>query len=540
MACQKELSFDAGSVGIFSKDGSGNCLPSTVNGIFKVDTVIATNTNYVDVQVNVSIGGSFDIKSDTVNGYSFHKTGNVGAGLNIIRLYASGKPLVAGTDVFTIKYGTSTCTFSITVVGSSAGAAVFTLGGSPGNCSGAVVSGTYTQGAALTAVNTVALQVVVTTPGTYTIGAASVNGMIFTASGVFTATGTQTVILAGTGLPVAAGVFNATASNGTSTCTFSITVVPAGGGGAAVFTLDGMPATCTGATVAGSYVTGTALAAANTVTLNVTVVTAGTYTISTNSANGYSFSKTGTFAATGPQTVTLTGAGTPVAAGTNTFSATGSGNSCTFTVTVTTTPPPPNTDYFPLTANSWWTYNSDYVTAPDSLFKKATIQTSKAGNTYRRFDLGAGPTGVSVGDSTFYRKSGNDYYQYINIDTFSSFFFDVMQNGEILFLKENAPAGTTWTSSVYSGNSGGIPTQLKYSFTITSTTLSITVNGVTYNNVIQVDWKSQENVNGAGYVDQVLYKSYYAQGIGLIKYIQDYQAAAGIEDTEDLRFYQVF
>ena len=76
----------------------------------------------MDVQVNVSNPGTFDIKSDTVNGFSFRKAGSVVFGLNTIRPYAAGKPIAAGTSTFTIKYGSSTCTFDITVLppGSSA------------------------------------------------------------------------------------------------------------------------------------------------------------------------------------------------------------------------------------------------------------------------------------------------------------------------------------------------------------------------------------------------------------------------------------
>ena len=132
-ACQKELSFDNGGVsfGTPKSAATGDCLPSTLYGIYKKDSVLTTD-NYIDVQVSVLIPGTFEIRSDTINGYSFRKVGNVGAGLNTIRLYASGKPLATGTNTFTIKYDSSVCKFNVTVIATAAGGANYTLGSAAG------------------------------------------------------------------------------------------------------------------------------------------------------------------------------------------------------------------------------------------------------------------------------------------------------------------------------------------------------------------------------------------------------------------------
>ncbi len=92
---------------------------------------------------------------------------------------------------------------------------------------------------------------------------------------------------------------------------------------------------CTGAIASGRFVADTALTANNTVTITVDVSLAGPYWIATNTANGISFSSIGTFSGTGPQTVVLTGEGTPVATDTTDFTLTalnGAGGSCTFSV----------------------------------------------------------------------------------------------------------------------------------------------------------------------------------------------------------------
>ena len=139
----------------------------------------------------------------------------------------------------------------------------------------------------------------------------------------------QPIILTGTGTPVAANT--SSYSIGTNGCSFSITAVAPP---PAAYTFTGAPGNCNPITVNGTYSTGNALSTiANTVTVEVNVTTAGAYTITTNTVNGMTFSKTGVFGSTGIQSVSLGGSGTPAAVGTNTFTV-GTGG-CTFPVTVT-------------------------------------------------------------------------------------------------------------------------------------------------------------------------------------------------------------
>ncbi len=103
----------------------------------------------------------------------------------------------------------------------------------------------------------------------------------------------------------------------------------------AVYTI-GTGGSCSGNVVNGMYVSGSALNSSNTVTMHANVTTQGTWSITTNTVNGYSFSGSGTFTGTGTQQVTLNGSGTPAAGQTDTFTATAdnSGGTCTFSVTV--------------------------------------------------------------------------------------------------------------------------------------------------------------------------------------------------------------
>jgi hypothetical protein len=102
------------------------------------------------------------------------------------------------------------------------GVASYTFNGGSNTCTGAVINGTFTQGTPVSSANTVTLNINVDSTGTYSISTPSVDGIIFRTAGIFTATGSQTVILTASGTPAAAGDFNFTA--GTAGCSFSVSV----------------------------------------------------------------------------------------------------------------------------------------------------------------------------------------------------------------------------------------------------------------------------------------------------------------------------
>jgi len=218
--------------------------------------------------------------------------------------------------------------------GSQSGTSAFIIPGAGGACPVATVNGNYVADTAVTAANTVAITVNVTTTGSYLISSGMADGITFSATGQFTTTGAQTIQLTSTGTPTAAGTFTYTPGN--EGCSFSITVLAAGTIVPAVFTLNGAPNAWATATVNGTYAVGTALAAGNTVAIAANVTTAGTYNITTATVNGITFSGSGTLAV-GAQTITLTGSGTPAATGTNSFTA-GTGG-CSFPVTATAAAP---------------------------------------------------------------------------------------------------------------------------------------------------------------------------------------------------------
>lgn len=391
-----------------------------------------------------------------------------------------------------------------------------------GNCLGAVISGNYYKDTALTAGNYVDVTVQVDTVGTYTITSDTVNGYYFKASGTFTSTGTQTVRLVGGGKPLATGSNIFTVSYNGTFCDFTIAVTApsGGGGGSSVFTVN-----CTGATPTGTYVVGTALSStANTITLNVNVTTIGTWSVTTAPAvNGITFSGTGTFTNTGAQTITLAASGTPAAAGPFTFTVTGATGTCTFQVTVTSTAVP---DYFPRTANSNWSYQFDGDPNDSLLIYVITPTKTINGNTYNLFFYN---DGTGVDSFGYYRRSGPDYFEWIDMGSYVG--LDDSYWMEWTFLKDNLTAGGTWNSAQFGGpftdpGSGmTVNVTLRWEFTIVQQNVNFTVGTTNYTNVIKVKQELKQLV-GTNWVLAAYFESYFARDKGLIK--QDLFDDAGV------------
>lgn len=407
-SCTKEggISFESPSYGDLV-DSSGNCRTKFIEGVYNAG-VTFTRDNYIDVFVFIDSVGTFEIKTDTVNGVSFFGKGKIGErGENRVRIYGSGRPLSGGTFVFTVQYKDSRCKVPIKFDGTVIPPAVYTLETETGGCAGAVLDGTFSTNIATTDANKVTLKVNVTTAGTYTITTPSVNGVTFSGSGAFTTTGAHTIVLKASGVPAAVGAFNYSVTHSGATCTYSVTVEK--GPDAAVFTLGGGPGACSGFVAAGTYKVSTALTASNTISCKVNVSAIGAYAITSNKVNGISFSASGTFTATGEQTVVLTGTGTPEVAGVKNYTLTAGASTCTFSVTaeaVTTTPPTVSTNfYFKATINS---KNLTYTVNSPSNIIGGLVDYSHADPLT---DIGEYGYGFSISD--FDKRDTNDISLYI-------------------------------------------------------------------------------------------------------------------------------
>ncbi len=329
-ACKKEhslevsLSDSAGSLQLNA--ATGNCL-SSVYGTYKTDSILNTN-NYIIDSVNVTTPGAYTIQTDTINGFWFNASGTFYArGIYAVKLLGNGKPILPLTSNFTIKYSGTTCSVSVTTISSSS-PAVFNI-----NCTGIAANGAMYAGTPVTSANTLTVPVTVTAAGSYTLNTTLANGISYGASGIFTGTGTQNVILVATGTPTAAGSFNYTILGAANSCVQAVTCNAALPPVAYTFN-------CTSFVVNGTYTAGTVLTSANTITGTVNVTSIGAYSISTTSANGVSFSASGVFINTGTQNITLKGAGTPTASGSFNYTISGGTNTCSQSVSFNAAPLP--------------------------------------------------------------------------------------------------------------------------------------------------------------------------------------------------------
>lgn len=217
--------------------------------------------------------------------------------------------------------------------------ASYQLAGFPGSCSLPQKGGTYQPFLPCNNSNYAALLVDVMSTGSYSITTDTVDGICFSAKGVFTKTGSQRVALVANGTPQFPRNLVFTAASPASSCAFSLVVVTPGV--PATYVLESRyDSTCASHAVNGVYSKDSALTYANTITIKTFVAAKGVYTIATNTVNGISFSFTGVFTSTGTVFTDLVGTGTPMAKGSFTYqlqivgpSPIG-GETCDFKVTV--------------------------------------------------------------------------------------------------------------------------------------------------------------------------------------------------------------
>ena len=223
--CQAIVTVESNAIpaAVFSLQGApGKCMNDTVTGTY-VKGIDLDTSHKISISVNVTSPGRYDITTTDVNGYLFTATGIFATvAVQTVTMYPQGRPENEGTDKFSVTTGASTCSFEVKVKSDEA---EFTLQGTPGKCMNDTVIGTYVKGVFLDTFSKVNINVNVTLPGRYAIITNSINGYLFSAFGIFSAAGVQTVTMYAGGTPLDSGtdVFNVT--TGISTCSFEVKVL---------------------------------------------------------------------------------------------------------------------------------------------------------------------------------------------------------------------------------------------------------------------------------------------------------------------------
>jgi hypothetical protein len=391
---------------------------------------------------------------------------------------------------------------------------------SAGSCFPFSTSGIYRKDSALNASNFIEVVINVTKAGTYKISTDTVAGMYFSDSGTFNRVQTETIILKGKGTPTSVGIKEFTVKFGNQTsCKFFIDVTLSGTtSSTAVFAIS----SCGSPILSGPvYTAGTTVSNLNTVMFNVNITTRGLYSITSNTVNGISFAASGSYNGTGSNTIILTASGTPSIAGTFNYTINTGTSSCTFPITVVTgTPPPPpaNLDYIPMTTNSNWTNRIITIPqpTPDTTFLQVSPNSKTFGaNSYRIFERKI--TGTPQ-DSSYFRKNGGLYYQYINGRIANT---TVPVNQEYLVLDSTKAINVPWATNFGNIVFNGIPLN-NFTITgrITARGTTQTVESITYNNVIIVQYDYAATVFGLP-TSIATEERWFAKGIGIIKSVID-------------------
>jgi hypothetical protein len=340
ISCKREYSYEAGPGAVYSFIGSpGACANALVNGNYMTG-ITTDSSNSVQLMVQVTKTGNYDITTNTADGISFYQSGDfIDTGIQTITLYAKGIPDTSGSFQIQIP-GTGGCDFTILVAPQAP--ASYQLSGAPADCSKPYINGSYIGGKSLNDQNKMTIRVDVFSPGAYTITTDTVNGLYFAASGYFSNTGNQQITLQGEGISQQPGLYYFTIHGGSTTCEFYLLVQSAEP--LAYYVLESGivedTVICTPNSVQGIYITNSPIVRSNTVTITIYVAQPGNYTIATTRVNGVKFQYSGTFTEEGQQSVVLFAEGMPQKAGTFLYTAqivgpaTLGGNDCSFHVEV--------------------------------------------------------------------------------------------------------------------------------------------------------------------------------------------------------------
>ncbi len=287
------------------------------------------------------------------------------------------------------------------------------------------------------------------------------------------------------------------------------------GQGTSAGSLLGAGGACANFVVFGAYGIGLPADTSNYVRVSLNITTPGTFIVSSDTLNGVYFAGSGSTATTGTVTVDLKANGTPAQTGVFAYNVLWKGSNCSFQVNVFTVEPIGTGDYFPLTANSNWTYRNNNPTASDTSRQLSTGKQGvlPPGTTYNLFTT---DYGIGVLDSSFYRRAANDYRELADVDVIGVSSGALIE--DFIFLKDNQPVGTKWETSLLEGPaaSGTGTVKTKRTFEIIEKGTKAAVFQKVYQQVIKIRVQQLVQSGTGSFTTAVTYETWFAKGVGLI------------------------
>ena len=278
---------------------------------------------------------------------------------------------------------------------------------------------------------------------------------------------------------------------------------------------------CTNVVAGGNYIVGKELTDSNFLLISVHATTKGSYSITSDTVNGFSFSGSGTVPDTGVTELQMIARGKPTMPDTSIFNIDFDSSVCQVQVVVLDTlvnvVQTTNADLFPLAENNSWSYD-DLSYPPDSLVN--TITGTSVYNSLPHFVMSDFISFFPATNESYYRRSGNDYFGYEAVSTFTSALdYAPTIYDDMNFLKEDCHTGQSWYTPIYVGRTslGLQVAQLRYEFRCIDADVVAVINGKTFLHVYEIEMRPETADVGASLqATGEVHTSYYARGIGLI------------------------
>lgn len=307
-------------------------------------------------------------------------------------------------------------------------------------------------------------------------------------------------------------------------CKKELSLEGSGRAGAAQGSLTDSSGNCRNIDIRGTYIVDSAVSDSNYLLVKVDFSARGKYKILSDTANGLWFADSGYALQTGAAVIKVKAYGKPILGKQTDFLLSFNSSYCSFSVNVVANGV--NTDYFPNTFGSKWTY--DYippVSTTNNQFNVTVLPVTYTvdGKTYfefRQSDL-AGDTSsyyfAKDGAGLHYALSTVEYDYATVFDSIVPFTFF-----SYVFLDENAALNATWESGEQPGTCWlkGVSGKAKAVFTIVQKGGAYTAGGKTYPDVIAVKreiyFKSGNATSFTKLGSGGEGTAYYARGVGMV------------------------